>query len=414
VSGETNLREAERSVVGAALLDPESVRFSTEHITPDDFEDINLGNVFSTIVGLRASGLPVDPISVDKAARERRLRGVNAILLHDLMAATPTASNAGYYARIVREGAVRRRLIRAGATMQGLAGADMPLEEVMTAARGEWDAVRGSTTSPLYAKPLGDVLDGSDEYDWLIPDLIERMDRMVLTGGEGGGKSTWLRQLAILPAAGIHPTTFAPIAPVRTLVVDVENTERQWRRKTRPMVHKAKLKGSADPNERVHIAAVDIIPGGRLDLTTERDQGAIHRLIDEHEPDMLVIGPLYKLVPRAITNDDDAAPLITALDSLRARGIALLMEAHAGKGLNKAGDRDLAPRGSSALLGWPEFGFGLTYDTDDMSGNTSKVVRWRGDRDERAWPDKLVRGGEWPWTDDKRAVTPGWTPHGGM
>lgn len=407
------LREAERSVVGAALIDPDTVRFAIEHITPDDFEDITLGNVFSTIVGLRSAGLPVDPIAVDSAARERRLRGVNAVLLHELMAATPASSNAGYYARIVREGAVRRRLVRAGSTMQGLAGAEMPLEDVMTAARGEWDAVRGSTTAPLYAKPLGDVLDGSDEYDWLIPNLIERMDRMVLTGGEGGGKSTWLRQLAILPAAGIHPTTFAPIAPVRTLVVDVENTERQWRRKTRGMVQKARVKGSADPAERVHIAAVDIIPGGRLDLTTEKDQGAVHRLIDEHEPDMLVIGPLYKLVPRAITNDDDAAPLITALDSLRARGIALLMEAHAGKGLNKAGDRDLAPRGSSALLGWPEFGFGLTYDTDDLSGNTSKVVRWRGDRDERAWPDKLVRGGEWPWTDDKRAVTPGWTPSGG-
>lgn len=404
----TNLHDAERAVIGAALINPDSIRFSAEHVTPDDFENKILGEVFSLICGLRSAGLPVDPIAIDKAAREKQIRGVNAVSLHDLMSTTPTAQNAGYYARIVHEGAVRRRLEAFGLRAIQLSGADMPLEEAMTHAREEWDAVRGSVSADMEAKTLGEVLDGSDEYDWLIPQLIERMDRLILTGGEGAGKSTYVRQLAVLAAAGLHPTTFKAIDPVNVLVVDAENTEKQWRRAVRPLVAKARMVGSVDPAEALHLACVP-----RLDITTERDLGAVHRLVDEHQPDLIVIGPLYRLIPRAINSDDDAAPMLAGLDSLRARGLALVMEAHAGHATTKGGDRDLRPRGSSALMGWPEFGFGLALDPDDP--DLAHLVRWRGDRDQRDWPISLRRGGEWPWTDERRAVTPGrWSPSGAV
>jgi hypothetical protein len=44
-----------------------------------------------------------------------------------------------------------------------------------------------------------------DEPDWLIPDLLERRDRLILTGEEGLGKSYLLRQIAIMAAAGLDP-----------------------------------------------------------------------------------------------------------------------------------------------------------------------------------------------------------------
>ena len=54
-------------------------------------------------------------------------------------------------------------------------------------------------------------------------------------------------------------------------------------------------------------------------------------------------------------------------------------------------------------MGWPEFGFGLKLlppETDNPhEPPQAALVRWRGDRDERAWPNTLTRGGEWPWTD---------------
>lgn len=403
----TTIEEAERAVIGATLLDPNSIRFTTQDVIPADFSDVRLGQVYGLLIGLHASGLPVDEITAMNAAREQGMPWVTALGLHDLKAGTPTAANAGYYARIVAEGAVERRMVMAGLRFQQLAGASMPLAEKLTAARGEWDAVRTSVNTGLATQTLADMLDGPDTYDWLIPDLIERMDRLILTGGEGAGKSTLMRQIAILAAAGIHPVTFARIEPVKVLVLDAENSQRQWRRKARPLVHKARLEGATDPGQAIQIACVDDMPNGRLDLTTERDLGIVHRLLDEHEPDMLLIGPLYKLTPGAINSDDDAAPLLKSLDGLRARGVALLMEAHAGHQKTGRGDRDMRPRGSAALMGWPEFGLGLAMDPDDQSGSTAKLIPWRGHRDERAWPTSLARGGAWPWTDLDRKQ---WTP----
>ncbi len=147
----------------------------------------------------------------------------------------------------------------------------------------------------------------------------------------------------------------------------------------------ARTYGTVDPGKQVLVSA-----GTRLDLTRQADLDQVHRLMDQHKPKLLYIGPLYKLLARAINSDDDAAPLIVALDGLRERGVSLLMEAHAGHGKSLGGERDLRPRGSSALLGWPEFGLGLRPIEDDPG--MVAVVHWRGDRDERDWPKHLRRG----------------------
>lgn len=402
---------AERAVLGACLLKPNVIRFALEHITSADFGDPRLGQLFDAMTLLHTAGDPVDAVGLLAVAAQEGIRGVDGPYLHDLMYATPSSANVDYYARQVRDTAQRRRLWLFSVRARQLAESGDDLTEVMDHVRSEWDAVRSATSAALEARLLGDVLAGSDEYDWLIPDLLERMDRLILTGGEGAGKSTFVRQLAICAAAGIHPTTFKSINPVSVLVVDAENTEKQWRRAARTLVVKARTVGRRDPSEHLQLACVP-----RIDLTTERDLGAVHRLVDEHQPDLLVIGPLYRLIPRAINSDDDAAPLLTALDTLRARGLALVMEAHAGHAVGPGGDRDLRPRGSAQLMGWPEFGMGIAVDrTEVVEGvkpTVFKLVRWRGDRDERAWPDRLLRGGSWPWVDERHAsgVGPGWTP----
>lgn len=244
----------------------------------------------------------------------------------------------------------------------------------------------------LTPKYLEDILTLTDTQDWLIPDLLERRDRLVLTGGEGAGKSYFSRQLAIAASAGLHPFHNQRIDPIRVLAIDAENSEVQWARNARYVANMARTYGTVDPGKQVLVSA-----GTRLDLTRQADLDQVHRLMDSHKPDLVYIGPLYKLLAKAINSDDDAAPLIVALDGLRERGVALLMEAHAGHGKSLGGERDLRPRGSSALLGWPEFGLGLRPIEDDP-GMVS-VVRWRGDRDERNWPKHLRRGqqGEMPW-----------------
>jgi hypothetical protein len=137
--------------------------------------------------------------------------------------------------------------------------------------------------------------------------------------------------------------------------------------------------------------------GRRLNLKLQADVDTVHKLMDRFKPSVLYIGPLYKLLDGAVNNDDDAAPLIMALDSFRERGVALFMEAHAGHAKSLGGERDLRPRGSSQLLGWPEFGLGLRSMEEDET--MAALVHWRGDRDVRNWPHRLRRGvdGEMPW-----------------
>jgi hypothetical protein len=56
--------------------------------------------------------------------------------------------------------------------------------------------------------------------------------------------------------------------------------------------------------------------------------------------------------------------------------------------------------GSSLLLRWPEFGYGIKpFAEPDANGRVRhvKVERWRGDRDSRDWPTQLEWGNPWPW-----------------
>ena len=57
----------------------------------------------------------------------------------------------------------------------------------------------------------------------------------------------------------------------------------------------------------------------------------------------------------------------------------------------------MAPRGSSALLGWPEFGYGMRKH-EGMS-DYCDFIPWRGARDERAWPARMKRAGHMTWTE---------------
>lgn len=382
-------------VIGSCLLTPDSVRFAASVLEPDDFRSKTHADVFRAVVQLAKAGEPVEPFSVWTKAEELGARGITVIDLHNMLSGVGSSASISFYADQVKEAASRRRLAAIATRLLRESGDETfhPSQAAQSASEAIKNIQTGSTR--MTAKTLQEILAVEEDHDWLIPGLLERGDRLVLTGFEGGGKTTWIRQLSICMAAGIHPTTLNMLeAPLRVLVVDAENTEAQWRAQVRGMVLKAAKYGLTDPAGMIHIHAK-----GRIDITRDATLGEVHRLVDEHAPDVLVIGPLYKMVSTGINNDQEAAPLIMALDSLRDRGLALIMEGHASKGNSQNAARDLAPRGSAALMGWPEFGFGL--HPDGTNPDMTLVTRWRGDREAgREWPRELWRGGPFPWTGD--------------
>lgn len=390
---------AERDVIGAVFVNPNLVRAVADEVSPEDFYSPLHENVWRCIVRRWTAQEPITEILVAQeltqgiGADHARARGVDAASLFSMRDSVGAAQyTAPLHARIIHEAARKRALGTYAIRLQQAVSSPMALTDLMSMARNEFESLGRQASVDMPTMTLGQLMEGTDEYDWLIPGLLEREDRLMLTGSEGGGKTTFFRQVTILSAAGINPMTFEKIEPVRIQVIDAENTERQWRRKVRALAVKAAAEGSTSPLETMYLS----FPG-RIDISSEKWLGAVHRLIDENKPDMLAIGPLYKMARSAMNTDDDVAPVLAALDSIRERGIALLIEAHAGHSLSgEGGTRNLRPRGSSALLGWPEMGFGLRKDKDDP--NTTIIERWRGDRDERTWPEQIQRGGAWPWT----------------
>lgn len=222
------------------------------------------------------------------------------------------------------------------------------------------------------------------DYDWIIPGLLERGDRVILTGAEGSGKSTLLRQIAIQCGAGIHPFTLEPMAPIRVMYVDLENSKRQVRRKIRPLRLVVK---DLDPM----MIRVRIVTQG-IDLLRPDHQAFLEERIQVNAPDLLIMGPLYKLVGDDPVKEEPARIAAMALDHFRLKyGFALLMEAHSPHGVGASQTRPERPYGASLWMRWPEFGFFI-------DGETGQLRHWRGPRDERDWPAVLQRGGEWPWT----------------
>ena len=148
-----------------------------------------------------------------------------------------------------------------------------------------------------------------------------------------------------------------------------------------------------------------------LDLSKPKDRLELHRQCMLIRPDLLLIGPAYKLyVGGGNQREEDLARQGTsALDGLREEfGFALILEHHSPHA-SGTGERVVRPIGSSLWLRWPEFGLGLAPngETEEERARSFRdrkaVLRpWRGARADRPWPKFLHASkevGALPWAD---------------
>jgi 5S rRNA maturation endonuclease (ribonuclease M5) len=251
---------------------------------------------------------------------------------------------------------------------------------------------------PDLAPDLHEFLAGVDPpYAWVIEGILERGDRLIWTGEEGLGKTTTGRMLAVAAACGVHPFNNSHFAPQKVLWVDCENSARQGRRGFRKLERTAVAKGRRVPDGGMRLIHR---PEG-IDLTSDEDVAWFLERVHAHRPDLLYVGPLYRLHNTDI-NDESAARQVTAvLDAARVKAdCALIVEGHSPHGSGES--RPIRPIGSSLFRRWPEFGYGISPAMDGDPCKEVRVRAWRGARDERHWPKFLMwgeRGDDWPWID---------------
>ena len=381
--------DAERAVLAAMLTNRRAIDDATGQLIPADFYRPSHELIYDAILNLTAKAEPVDTITVadhlNNTGNLTLIGGRSA--LHDLANNAPYG-DIGYHIDIIRDRAQRRAYINAGIRI--ITAANTPTTDPHDIAHTLTDELNNATAARTTA-PIGTPIDlflATNEDDdapcWLSPGFLERQDRLIVTAGEGTGKSTLLRQWAVQLATGIHPFTLAPTPPIRVVLLDLENSERQIRRKLRPLAHQAH---GLNPDNLIVVSR----PEG-IDLTTPTDRAWLDTLLDQTRPDVLIGGPIYKMAGGNPNDEVDAKPAAMALDRARTRyDCALVLEAHQKKSPDgKESTRAKEPFGWSGWMRWPEFGIHLAKGGD--------ITHWRGMRDERDFPQMLSRGGVWPWS----------------
>lgn len=229
-------------------------------------------------------------------------------------------------------------------------------------------------------------------YDWVIPDLLERQERVIVVAAEGAGKTTLARQIVLMAAAGLHPFTGLEMPAQRTLMIDLENPER--------IIHRASARIYQNVEKRINPNVkfdghLVLKPDG-VNLLTARDRDIIEAHVSAVNPDILAIGPLYKafIDPGGRTAESICTEIAKFLDRIRTEyDCALWIEHHAP--LGSGGSRDLRPFGSAVWSRWSEFGIALAPDPGDPE--LIKFDHYRGQREQRMWPKLCRRGRDWPF-----------------
>jgi replicative DNA helicase len=226
--------EAEQSVLGGMLLSKDAIADVIEVLRGNDFYRPAHQLVYDAILDLYGRGEPADAVTV--AAELSRAGTIARVgghpYLHTLISGVPTAANAGYYAEIVAERSILRRLVEAGTRIvqmgygaaggEGMAGT---VDDVVDRAQAEIYEVTERRTSEDYVR-IEDLLQSTmDELERIqvndgnggVPTGFEQLDEMlhglhpgqmiVVAGRPGSGKSTLAMDFARSAAIRHHAPT---------------------------------------------------------------------------------------------------------------------------------------------------------------------------------------------------------------
>jgi replicative DNA helicase len=160
---------AEQSVIGGMLLSKDAIADCVEVLKGVDFYRPAHEQIYDAILDLFSRGEPADAITVSDELTKRGdlVRVGGQAYLHQLISSVPTAANAGYYAQIVAERAVLRRLVDAGTKIvqMGYSQNGGDVVDIVNAAQAEIYAVADKRGGDDYAV-LGDVLEATvDEIE---------------------------------------------------------------------------------------------------------------------------------------------------------------------------------------------------------------------------------------------------------
>ena len=193
---------AEQSVLGGMLLSKDAISDVVEILRERDFYRPAHELIYDAIIDLYGRGEPADPVTVSAELTKRGdlVRAGGAPYLHTLISSVPTAANAGYYAKIIRERAIMRRLVEAGTKIVQLGYTD----------EGEVDDAVDQAQAEVFAVTERREADDYIQLSQLLPAALDEIEK-IAAGVIGQGVKTGFKDLDAL-TNGFHPGNMIVLA----------------------------------------------------------------------------------------------------------------------------------------------------------------------------------------------------------
>lgn len=205
---------AEQSVLGGMLLSKDAIADVVESLRASDFYKPAHETIYEAILSLYGHGSPADAITVaDELKKRGELTRVGgASYIHTLIASVPTAANAQYYAEIVKEHAIMRRLIEAGTKIAQLGYAnETEVDTLVDQAQAEIYAVTDDNAKEDYVsfsdaleETINEIDANSNRPDGVYGVPTDFIEFDELTGGLHGGQ-----MIVIAARPGVGKSTLA-------------------------------------------------------------------------------------------------------------------------------------------------------------------------------------------------------------
>ena len=194
---------AEQAVLGAMLLSKDAIADVLEIVRGHDFYMPRHESVFEAILELHAHGEPADPITVaaelDKRGQLGRVGG--PVYLAELVGLVSIAANASYYAEIVRDKAVLRRLVEAS----------MKIAQLSYQGQGDVRDIVDVAQQAVYEVTSGSISEDYQPLHDLLEPTFDEMEAIASHGGALSGVPTGFIDLDEL-TNGLHPGQMVIVA----------------------------------------------------------------------------------------------------------------------------------------------------------------------------------------------------------
>ena len=174
--------EAEQSVIGSMLMGREAIMTASEILTSEDFYQHQYGIIFDAMVELFNEGKAVDVVTLQNRLKEKdvppEIAGMEFV--RDLLNAVPTSANVKYYATIVSEKAILRRLIRLSEEIENTCYLNKePVEEIL-------DSSEKKMFQLFQQRDSGDMV----PIRQVVMDTLENIEKASKTTGSVTGLAT--------------------------------------------------------------------------------------------------------------------------------------------------------------------------------------------------------------------------------